>query len=385
MAFFDKLKGAAEKAKEAAAKAVATAAEMAEKAKEKSKQEQLAAQQAEADRKAAEEKARRQEKEALKESLLENFTLENWEKFEAISTEEEQDELSAQVDEKNKEKFEAVLVTLAQTNECDLGKGDCCWSGGRFYCTCGSDVECPKKKYVKTSQKGIVYAPEHLPYIKYLAGYTKEPYTNSYSGETTIYYLRDVEKYPISFEDAIKAFFAKFLPECPIGVNPGYGFRDGYTKGEEIEFLFDHGIGADNPVMDILYTLHAKFNNTETGSLATLVRFALYQKADMSQAFFKNLSLYDRSQYDFYYSARVLDAANNPILSAQYFDYPERVNAQELYNADNTIKEAGIGGPEKGFYGDVIYNIVNMWSEPPEASAETCDLNESILNSTTHD
>ena len=79
--------------------------------------------------------------------------------------------------------------------------------------------------------------------------------------------------------------------------------------------------------------------------------------------YFKNPSLYDRSREDLEYTAKILDIVSNEEKRNAAFPASADVSLEKLFNEDGTIKEAGIGGPRKGFYGDVIYNIVSTWEE----------------------
>ena len=135
MAFFDKLKGAADKAKEAAVKAAAVA-------KEKIEQQQQAAQQAEADRKAAEaEAAQKAEEEKakakaeMKERILNGDPDGEYLNYcYHIATEQECEELQAQM-RKN------YMQQASENTNCDKGAGDCFWQNEKFFCSCGEDVE----------------------------------------------------------------------------------------------------------------------------------------------------------------------------------------------------------------------------------------------------
>lgn len=79
--------------------------------------------------------------------------------------------------------------------------------------------------------------------------------------------------------------------------------------------------------------------------------------------FFKNPSLYDRSREDLEYTATMLDIVSSSKKRAAASLTSDEVSLNKLFNEDGTIKEAGIGGPRKGFYGDVIYNIVGTWTK----------------------
>ena len=355
MAFFDKLKGAADKAKEAAIKAAAVA-------KEKMEQQQQAVQQAEEDRKNG-------EKQKLYDYLLANYSpLDNdaWAKmkqYEKIATEEEVKELNRLIsmrwEKERNERTEKCLEAALSKTDCDLGKGDCCWHEDKFYCTCGSDVDCPRKKYIKASQYGNIHAPEHWPYIKVLAATTRFKY-----GEDSYYSY--VNSYDAKWGEFISVFFKRFLPNTIASSDSDMRNLEGYEASSEYDNLYNHGLGDDNPLMAILYAINEKTDGQVKMSLPKLVWLEKQYGIDMRQDFLKNPSLYNRSLRDMVYTARILDTVSNPEKLSKYFKDSGKVEVDQLYNADGTIKDAGVGGPKNGHYGDVIYNIVASWSEEEE-------------------
>ena len=362
MAFLDKLKGVADKAKEAAERAAAVA-------KEKIEQQQQAAQQAEADRKAeAEQKAeekRTARLDELKKNMIDTYrghpdAYAYWaSEFNKIASAEEAKafkiELEAmkEAEEKAAEEaktaeIKALVHALNSGTNCDAEQGDCFWLGEKFFCTCGEDVDCPKKKYVKKTQRGNIHALEHVPYIKYLAQFEKQAdmfdesrydYVNKGNGT-------------MGYTDALREFFKAFLPEHVGNV----------ATPRVFDFFYEHGLGDDNPVMRILYTVHEQTEGKIMPWIPDLTE--LYREGiDLEQPFFNNVSLYDRNLRDFRYTVKILDAASDPIKMVEKFAHPERVDVEALFNADGTIKATGYGGPKAGFYGDEIYNIVSTWNE----------------------
>lgn len=368
MAFLDKLKGAAEKAKEAAKNAAIAAAKAVDQVAEKQRQ-------ADEDQRKADATAKANEAAVIKERLLANYRYkdwndEDWKKYCELVTEEEADELDAIIDAKReadrKDELISRLNMLKENTDCDLGVGDCIWHGDKFYCTCGDNVDCPRKKHIKARQLGQIQSLDHWAHIKLASG------VRIIRVFDNVHYMCYTKGYQdsIRFEDLLQDFFDKFLPNCQLSDDEDverakYSQRmnDNYEKCEELTYLCEHGLGKDNPVMNILYTINKKTNGQLKMSLPKLVRFARACDIDMQQEFFMNPSLYQRSYADFWFTAKILDAASDVVKAVDAFTHPDKVDVNALYNADGTIKEAGIGGPKNGFYGDVIYNIVSTWNE----------------------
>lgn len=364
MALFDKLKGIADKAKDVAKDVAQTAKMTADCVKRdySKSPEAVAAREEAAAARAAEEAAKKDKRiEELKEKLLEYYDSSPLlydsylREFALLTSEEEAEAYEAQIldilFEKKKAaeqatltELQAMLSSLTDTTNCDKNQGDCFWLGEKFYCTCGENVDCPKKKYVKKDQTGKLHAPEHAPYIKYLAQFERK---KRYYDENEIYYLNKGTG-TLEYADALTAFVTAFLPE--------------HVGGIDADFSYAHGLGDENPIMRILYYVHDQTNGEVVPSIMRLTE--LYESGvDLNQSFFNNISLYKRNLNDFEYTAKVLDAASNPMKAIEVFGCSDKVNVDDLFNADGTIKAAGYGGPKAGFYGDEIYNIVSTWTE----------------------
>ena len=364
MALFDKLKGIADKAMDVAKDVSQTAKMAADSVKREYSQDPeavAAREKAAAERAAAEAAQKAKRIEELKEKLLEYYSSSPMlydsylREFTLLTSEEEAEAFEAQIfdilAEKKKAaeqaalaKLQALFPSLTDTTNCDKNQGDCFWLGEKFYCTCGEDVDCPKKKYVKKHQMGKIHAPEHAPYIKYLAQFERK---KGIIDETEIYYINKGAG-DVKYEEALTAFFTAFLPE--------------HIGNIDTDFFYVHGLGDDNPIMRILYLVHEQTNGEVKPWIPNLI-ILHNDGVDLNQAFFNNVSLYNRNLRDFDYTARILDAANNTMKTVESFVHPDKVNIEELFNADDTIKDTGYGGPKAGFYGDEIYNIVSTWNE----------------------
>lgn len=352
MAFFDKLKGVAEKAKDAAVKAVTAATEMAGQAVEKAEQDRQAAQKAEAERLAAKEEAEKAARLAMRDRIVNGDSNDEIMLYLETATDEEIAELDRLCNERKNAICAEQIQKLVQSTNCDQGKGDCFWVGDSFYCSCGDNVDCPRKTYLQRHQMGKLIAPEHMPYIKFLSSFYRD-------GELQVS-RSDID---ISVFEAFRCFVNKFLPEH----EPSTW---GDAAAEVVSFFLSYGMGAENIVMEILVSIHEQTGGKVVPPLDFLI--GIYHDIihsddecdymNIAMPFFKNPSLYDRSREDLEYTAKMLDIASNPDKWAAASWNPDKVSLEKLFNEDGTIKEAGIGGPRKGFYGDVIYNIVNSWT-----------------------
>jgi len=356
MAFFDKLKDVAGKAKEAAVKAAAAASEFAEQAKEKEAQRRQAAEEAEAARK-AEAEARRVAAEetrlnlinTYKERILDAYMNSDWdtydeqmENFESIAHDDEDSDLRVALDVAQYQKCGIFIKELAEKTDCDLGQGDCGWLGLHFYCTC-CDVDCPKKKYISEFDQTKPYSPEHLPYIKFLSKFYTQGDLKFVDEETRLEFLY-----------AFRLFFVDFLPEHTDSLI-------GDDSSAIVAFVLAHGFGMNNPVMDILFSIHEQTDGKIVPPIDLLIAQYDTEGADLTKPYFKNPSLYDRSREDIEYTMAILNVVSEPSVWEEATLNPEEVSFDKLFNEDGSIKEAGIGGPRKGFYGDVLYNIINSW------------------------
>ena len=352
MALFDKLKNVADKAKETAEKAAALAKEKIEQqqqaakesaaaAAEAEKERKAAAAKAEEERKIAEAEAKKQKWEDLIEQQLSTPSSSCYDYCKGLSY-EDQDKFTAQL-------RHTYIKKLSECTNCDLGKGDCVWQGDKFFCTCGDNVDCPRKQYIKKSQTGILRSPEHIVYVKALSSFEKQ---QSIIDECKFNYYSKASVL-IDFKELLLEFFETFCP--------GQAGNFLVTK-QAPDFLFNYGIGDDNPVMHIAYEINEKSGGEESVYLGSLIK--LFEDGiDLQQDFFSNLSLYDRDSGSFEYTVKVLDVLNDPIKTSNCFSDLDKVDINKLYNPDGTIKDAGIGGPKNGYYGDVIYNIIASWSE----------------------
>ena len=362
MALFDKLKGFAEKAKETAKDVASAAKSMADSAKwEISNSPAATAPSAEAAApKAAEPQFRLQE---LLDEVVDAYINYSFGEFEGlrdayleVADDEEGLVLFERLAELETKKCEQRIAELSQNSDCELGQGRCAWLGCSFYCTCGDSVDCPRKKYLSENEKCQLISAEHLPYIKLIGDYYQDGDLKTVDGKTGL-----------PFGTAFSYFFEKFLPEHLPSTRGDFSMAFA-------SFLLAHGMGTENIVMEILFSIHDQTGGKVVPPVDYLIGiyYDILNSDDendylnIALPFFKNPSLYDRSREDLEYTAAILDTVYTPSKRAAAFPASANVCPEMLFNEDGTIKEAGIGGPRNGFYGDVIYNIVQSWKSKEE-------------------
>lgn len=353
------LKDFLKKASDAANNLAAKGAQMAQQAKENLENERQTRAEAEAARKAeeaarkaeeaaklaAEEAAKKQARMEMRDRILNGDPDDEYDEFYRIATEEEIEEFEAMDEAMEGSKNKSYLDMLVETTNCDVGKGDCCWNGDYFYCTCGDDVDCPRKKYVKARQFGKIHTLEHFPYIKYLSTIKQRDLFND--GRISYYCEGDG-----SYDHLLKSFFEKFLPQ--------------YAYDVWKDTIFEYGLGEENPILSILYYLQDETGGEVLASLDTLLYYLENGEIDLTQPFLKNVSIYNRGYKETSYTIKILDIVHNPDKLANYFTDPQKIDIRQLYNADGSVKEAGLGGPKNGHYGDVMYNIIATWEMAEE-------------------
>ena len=354
MAFFDKLKGIAKdvgKTVGAVAKSAANdISKMGNSPEAQAKREE--AKQAEYARIREEMEKEKNERLAMRDRIVNGDPNDELMEYLEDATDEEISELDRLKAVRKANICETEMDKLMVSTNCDQGQGDCFWVGQSFYCTCG-DAACPKKDYIRKEQLGKPIAPEHLPYIKLLSSFFQD-------GELVV----EREDIDLTVLDAFRYFIKKFLPEHESAL--------GWEQGIEMTtFFLINGLGAENYILDILFSIHQQTDGKVVPPMDFLVNayHDIINSDDTGSCmnicmpYFKNPSLYDRSREDLEYTAKILDIVSDEEKRNAAFPASADVSLEKLFNGDGTIKEAGIGGPRKGFYGDVIYNIVSTWEE----------------------
>ena len=245
---------------------------------------------------------------------------------EAIKREAEQKKQEAQAQEKAKQ--EEIAKVLEPTCE----KGDCLWYKSRFYFTCPADCECERKKFTKKDWGGEV-ENAFWPYMKRL------------------------EKAGISDKKEIyEDFMQEFLPQ--------YGKGNWALAENIVSFGFER---EDNPLIDIMFAISKMDKKSNIIKKIEYLRNNLrFKEVDgrsiLEHEVFKKESLYDMSYEDFEYTAKVLHNVIDRDRLYEFFIDISDISIEQLYDENGELKPAGIGGPQAGFYGDTIYNTVEMWA-----------------------
>lgn len=249
-------------------------------------------------------------------------TIEEALKREAEQKKQEQEKIKQ---EQEKIKQEQIAKILAPTCE----RGDCLWYRSKFYFTCPEDCECERKKFTKKDWGGNVDMV-FWPYMKRLDKLEKY----DFDGKKEIY----------------KDFMTEFLPQYGVGQ---YGLAeiittDGFKKEE-------------NPLIDIMFAIAQMDKMSDMNKKVEFIRYNCMRPV-LEHEVFKKKSLYDRSYEDFEYTVKILNNVLNEYKLSQYFIDISNISVEQLYDENGDLKQAGIGGPEAGFYGDTIYNTVEMWA-----------------------
>lgn len=226
---------------------------------------------------------------------------------------------------------------LAEILKPSCEKGDCLWHAEKFYFTCDDCVECQRKKTTKKHWGSDLVSPELWPYMK------------------RIEYINNIKENPTKLfkeqDEFIKDFMAEQMP----------AFKS-HKEIVKLNFIFQ-GITLDNPFFALLWYLKDK-NVKLTGHMMDKLQWQNINGTilHLDLDFYKNPSLYKRSDEEFDYTVKIFEIVMDPEKLAQYYD-PESININDLFNSKGNIKAAGIGGPQAGFYGDTIWNTIESWDE----------------------
>lgn len=221
------------------------------------------------------------------------------------------------------EKEERIAKDLEPTCE----KGDCLWNNGCFYFTCPSDCECERKKFTKKDWGGEIADERFWKYMKR---------------------LEKLEMYD-SKEEIYEDFMAEFLPQYGKGM---WGIA---------EKTIDYGFEKSNPYIDILFLL-ADMPEIDSVIDKLIVLHQECSDETLGHKVFKNRSLYERSLDDFEYTVKIFNIVLNEEKLSDFLIDTSVASAEQLFDSEGNVKPAGIGGPQAGFYGDTIYNTVEIWS-----------------------
>lgn len=244
----------------------------------------------------------------------------------------EEDRIAAE--KAKQEKFEQMLKP-----SCD--KGDCLWYKDKFYFTC--DCDCERKNF---SEKGTLRGMEFWPYMKQIEAAEK----------IENFQEREEIKERINTDFVKEFFITDFQKEN--------GLEETLKKGIPLlmmEIGCKGGFEADNNYLTIVLELAnlIPFNNENLEKIIFLGRACFFFTFDDTLAkFYLNPSLYDRSQEDFESTVKLYNKANDKELLSKYFIDISNISTEQFFDADGNVKPFGKGGPQKGFYGDTLWNLV---------------------------
>lgn len=207
--------------------------------------------------------------------------------------------------------------------------GDCLWYCDKFYFTCPKDCECERKLYTK---KKWGFIESDSPYWPYMKRYEKED------------------------SEVASDFLEEFLPQ--------YCENDDWISNDDFcdNLLSSGGLSPDNDWHKLFLAIKdGDYCEDMNDKFNYLYRISYEHRGILNEPIFGMYSLYSRSLDDFKYTVKLFAVLRDSDWRAFYFpDFPDITEA-ELYDADGNLKEVGFGGPEEGFYGDNLYNMVASW------------------------
>lgn len=247
---------------------------------------------------------------------------------------------AAEAEKAKKEEAERKKIEAMLKPSCE--KGDCLWNNKQFYFTCPTDCECERKKYTKRDWGGELLRPDFWPYMKRLEWIEK----NEKNGDAV------EEQRKVQFD-----FVSNFLPNYSDFLRSYYG--------SVIDLALVNGFEKKNLLMGLLFDLHDKVTKETAHKLLhdKLLFLSSSWEATklLGDPFFRNFSLYDRSLDDFKYAVNLFIMVMDEEKARSYYKDISMINVDSLYDGDGNVKPTGFGGPEKGFYGETLWNLVESW------------------------
>lgn len=284
-------------------------------------------------------------------------------RLEAERKAEEERIEKARLDAEEKEKW------LAEALKPTCEKGDCAWLCEKFYCTCGGQL-CERKKY---SNPTLIENPEMWSYIKRFEAVAKMKEEEKNGTRNS----KDIARF---VDWVTQDFVNDFCPNLSDADSPIYYVIDNITSGHSFDFScfydaktsnLESGISRFRELeffKDINSVEHIKENITSEKLKKTFeilhCNFAENAEELLSMDFFKNPSLYNRTEREYCYTVRLLCTVNIPKKLQEMFKDTSCIHVEDLFDEHGNILEVGEGGPKAGFYGDCLYNIVETWSGP---------------------
>ena len=221
---------------------------------------------------------------------------------------------------------------INEEQETNCEKGECLFNDGVFYYTCAEKACQRMCAAEKVSHDGIV-APELWPYMKRF-----EKIENS--GDE-------------NFDEQ-----ADFLFDLLHELMPCY---NQYYDEVGLNFL-TFGITHENPVFSLLWELKDEEIFWSSHKLQALVAGNIGNTTlNLRSEFYRNPSLYLRNDFDFDYTVKLMEIVSDEYRLAEIYENIDEIGLSQFLDDAGNIKPAGIGGADKGFTGDTLWNVVESW------------------------
>lgn len=280
---------------------------------------------------------------------------ENRKEAERVAKQKAADERKAALELKKQKELEEILKPTCE-------KGDCLWNENKFYFTCPVDCECERKKYTKKDWGTACAIPEFWPYMKRIE---KMDAHDAKELDNKSFYDYDEEELDDEnfYEDSVeleiyKDFMKEFFPQYGVDM---WRIAD--------EFIWN-GLGKENKMLAVFETIKNAPEQEDIIEKLRCLRKYNFVNWDyiFEDSFCTNISLYERSLDDFEYTVKLFATVLNEEELQKYFKDISNISVDQLYDTEGKIKPAGLGGPQKGFYGDTLYNTVESWAGEDDAS-----------------
>ncbi len=241
--------------------------------------------------------------------------------------------------EANPAEKKAAEENLEEEEKFGCEKGECFYNCEIFYHTC-NDLECPKMKAAKKVSHDGIIDPVLIPYMKRLA-VLNELYKIDEDGSVFVPDMAD------------------FIHDLITNHMPAYG---AYAVDLGMDFNF-RGIAKESPFFQLLWDMKDKNICLSEHKMQMLMFGEVFDHSfDLSHSFYRNPSLYDRTDDEFDYTVKIFEIMLTPELRAKYYIETDKIGVDQFFDAEGNIKPAGLHDDE-GEQGDSIWYTVERWKE----------------------
>ena len=273
-------------------------------------------------------------------------------------------------------------------------KGDCVMCRKYLYYSCPEDCECRRKKLVDRAHQYALPRPEYMPYMKWVEDLISQvrsacsPNASISEESSAALHMGPHIHLPVTetgcfdktwvncFDEVAIALIENLFPEYITSI------RKLGLAGALPEMFWGRFTEENIPLHFLTLAHERKFDITVCSEnfFRSLTGQRLYDSGSrnyydpytvkggelhidfhIENDFYYNPSLYQRTQEEFEYAVIVLESITDPsyfkIMCPKYPYDPENYMPKFL-DENGNIKPAGLGGPEKGEWGDTIWNTI---------------------------